>query len=349
MTAVPENTTRINCVTAISKHNNMNLVRFYMALMVLMSHFNYVFGIDIFIPTSSYNAVGGFFALSGFLVYGSYNKCAGSAHSIYKYIKSRARRILPPYLTIVFCCAFGLCLVSTYSFTDYFLSKDWWAYLAANVTFLNFIHPTLPGVFDGESINGSLWTLKVEWALYLSVPLVFVLMHRLGRTWQILLSLYVVSVAYRFIFMYLYDNSGREIYVILSRQFLGQLTYFYVGVAIRIYLQQFLKYRHIVVILALILALVGTLGYKFEIICHPIAVSVLAMYVSIAVPELKIGRKIPNISYSVYLFHMPIIQLVYMIELSSGCAFVVSLMATITLALASWYYVESYFCKSLRV
>lgn len=59
---------------AIPYPNNVGLVRYYLALSVLIVHFNSLTGSNIFWPTSSYAGVGGFFALSGFLMYGSYLK-----------------------------------------------------------------------------------------------------------------------------------------------------------------------------------------------------------------------------------------------------------------------------------
>ena len=81
------------------------------------------------------------------------------------------RRILPPYwaTVVLFAILLGFCSASP----DYFLSGQFWKYLIANLCFVNFVEPALPGVFDGmevTAVNGSLWTMKVEWMLYLSMP-----------------------------------------------------------------------------------------------------------------------------------------------------------------------------------
>ena len=113
----------------------MDLVRYYLALSVLIAHFNYLTGFDIPWPTSSFTGVGGFFALSGFLVFGSFLK----KRSVKIYLERRARRILPPYFFIVLLCAIGLVAVSDLSFSDYFQSEQWRKYMLANLSFLNFI------------------------------------------------------------------------------------------------------------------------------------------------------------------------------------------------------------------
>lgn len=65
-------------------------------------------------------------------------------------------------------------VVTTLSTGDYFSSSDSWRYLMNAI-----LRPVfaLPGVFQDApyvgSVNGSLWTLPVEFFCYLAVPLLF--------------------------------------------------------------------------------------------------------------------------------------------------------------------------------
>ncbi len=122
--------------------NNMDAIRYVLAFAVVVEHFNYLCGADIPFPIPASTGVGGFFALSGFLIYRNFEKRPGLRH----YIAARARRILPPYLFIVLLCAFLLAAVSSLPAARYFTDPQWWRYLVSNALFLNFLEPSLPGV-----------------------------------------------------------------------------------------------------------------------------------------------------------------------------------------------------------
>lgn len=105
------------------------------------------------------------------------------------------------------------------------------AYLAANLVFLNFLAPNLPGVFATNpvtEVNGALWTLKVEVMFYAAVPVIAWLCRRLG-TALVLLGLYLASVAYYLILGQLAEAHGSQLYAQLQRQLPGQLSYFVAG------------------------------------------------------------------------------------------------------------------------
>lgn len=309
--------------------NNMGMVRYVLALGVLISHFNELSGGHIWWPVSSYNAVGGFFALSGFLLAGSWLR---NPH-LKLYICARARRILPAYWSVVLFFAVALCFVSSAS--DYFLNPLFWKYLAANLAFLNFLQPNLPGVFDMldvNAVNGSLWTMKVEWFLYFSLPLVSWFLVRYSRRPVAVLGVvYIMSVAYRLFFYYLFCNTGDKIYEILSRQFLGQMMYFYSGVFVYYYFSYFMRYRWWVALASFILAY---MDYPFEwmdILVEPVAVSFLVIWFSMVGRWGGIFGKQDNLSYEIYLIHFPVVQLSAMYMLTERFGVFVSFAVVVAL------------------
>lgn len=296
-----------------SYYPNMDLMRYVLSIAVIVAHVDYLAGYAIPFPLSSFEAVGGFFAISGFLMYPNYIRHGDAL----KYTRQRARRILPPYIFIVLACALGFCLVSDLPVSRYFCSEGLVAYLGANLSFLNWLHPGLPGVFQGPSyvsaaVNGSLWTMKVEWCLYFSVPCfiwILSLMKRMSPHW-LALAVIVLSIAYRQVFTYLYASTGNEIYNILCRQIFGQLAFFYSGMLV-FFIRDFFT-RHIWIMLFGGIALRIILPYvepEVQIIVEPFAISAIVMSLSLLPCDIRCLRHRNNISYEMYLFHFPLIQL----------------------------------------
>ncbi len=308
--------------------NNMGAVRYYLAMCVITAHFNLVYGTDFAMPTSSYNAVGGFFALSGFLVYKSWLSSGG----IRPYLLRRARRILPPYLFIVLLCAFGLVAFSTLSWKEYFFNIDWLKYVVSNAVFLNFLEPELPGVFQSlpvHAVNGSLWTIKIEVLLYISIPIfsaIIAMLHKkrgnsLRNVVWTVVGIYVMSMAYRLCFSHLYLTTDKEIYNILSRQVFGQLMYFYTGVLIYFVHDFFMKHRIGIAIIVLLIVLTASNMPYYEIIISPLVVSTATLLFSFAgnfgfLQKLNVN----NVSYDMYLYHMPILLVSLQCGWFEGCS-----------------------------
>lgn len=290
--------------------NNMGVIRYILALAVIVEHFNILTGGDIYFPFTSYQAVGGFFTLSGFLIYGSYLK----KRKFLPYITSRMIRLLPAYFFVVLAFAVGLVGVSSLPPGEYFINSGFWKYLAANLSFMNFLQPSLPGVFEGfevPAINGSLWTLKVEWMLYLSVPLaVWIIGKFRNRATLTFVIIFVVSVSYGIFFRYLYVETGKQIYEILGRQMFGQLSFFYCGVMVYKWFDVFMRYRWYLIAVAAAWFLVTTHGDYLAILFDPIAFTILVIGFSMIGKWGTWEGKHDNVSYNMYLVHFPVCQLV---------------------------------------
>lgn len=292
-------------------YHNMDIVRYLLALAVIVAHTNSIAGYNMPFFISSFEAVGGFFALSGFLMYPNYvrhDNCIG-------YIGQRARRILPPYIFIVVVAALFLVVASTLPLSEYFTSKGFYAYLAANLSFLNWLHPDLPGVFRGldfhtSAVNASLWTMKIEWCLYFSVPLFIFLLSRIKHISPISLAaiIIVVSILYRLYFFNLYIQTEKEIYNILSRQIFGQLSYFYCGMLIYFFKDTFSHHLLLMGAIGMILVFLSRILDYGNILLNPFGISMAVMAISMMPYSIPILNTRTNISYEMYLFHFPIIQ-----------------------------------------
>lgn len=314
-----------NIAAPRARFMNMDLVRYVLALAVVVAHFNLVFGSNYFWPLSSGTAVGAFFGLSGFLVYGSYLR----RPSFWPYLKSRMRRIMPSYYFVVMGCALGLSLLSSLPASEYFTSGQFWKYLLSNACFMNFIEPDLPGVFQDNTmscVNGSLWTLKVEWMLYLSVPLFFWLVKRFK--WNIIYAvsaIFVLSVAYRVGMQHAYETTGREIFHTLSYQFGGQLVYFYSGVLYYHMLDTIKRHKVVCLLIGAALCLAYfSLAWLPESIAtqslgallFPAGIVLICVVLSVCKSLGQWIAQLGNCSYEIYLFHFPILQAFFALGLA---------------------------------
>jgi peptidoglycan/LPS O-acetylase OafA/YrhL len=106
-----------------------------------------------------------FFALSGFLVAGSYER----SETIFDFVGLRVLRIFPAVIVQTILAAFIVGAVFTaYSLSDYFSDRSFWTYLANGIGF--YAQADLPGVFPSNpnpgNISGQLWTVPYELLSY---------------------------------------------------------------------------------------------------------------------------------------------------------------------------------------
>lgn len=320
--------------------NNFDGVRIGLALIVVFAHLyalsqlpDFKFFETIF---DSNFAVKGFFAISGFLVTKSYT----TSSSVFEYAGKRFRRIYPAYLTAVLLCLVVGSYATTLSILDFFKSPQTIKYLISNATFLNFLQPTLPFAFDNnpiQALNGSLWTIKVEVMLYFCVPPLVYLSKRFGAL-KVFSIVFFLSITWVYFFEFVYSGSkGEEI----ARQFPGQLSFFACGSLLAINGKILLKIKKI--FLFSLLILFSTDNPYAKILIDPIAYSTIVIFLStIKFKNLNLG-KYGDISYGIYLYHFPIIQLLIFLglfEKNVWLGFFSTFILTISAALASWHLIE---------
>lgn len=325
--------------------NNFDLLRLLFAGTVCLFHASRLSGEHelrwISRILSSEVPVESFFIVSGFLIFMSYERSS----SILSYTSKRVRRIYPAYFVVVMLCALSLWSVSTLDLEHYFLSSDWLRYVIANLAFLNFLQPTLPGVFEGNklsAVNGALWTLKIEVMFYAAVPVIVYLFRRLGR-FPVLVTLYFASVLYAWFMTSLAERTGSGVYSDLAHQLPGQLAFFMAGAFFYYYLPLFERRLPYFVAFASLALLV----YLF----HPVplfAPFALAIAVAFFGLYLYVGNigKYGDFSYGVYILHFPIIQLLLYanwFEGAPGYYMVAVVLITLIGAIAMWHFVEKWF------
>lgn len=331
------------------RQNNFDLLRFLFAFIVFLVHSHVLSGeksLSLLSKLLSTDiAVKSFFVVSGFLIFMSYENSSGAK----SYFNKRARRIYPAYFSIVVICALLGVFFTTLPWTEYF-SLPALKYIAANMVFLNFLQPALPGLFENNSlqaVNGALWTLKIEVMFYLIVPLVILAFRRAGRL-PVILALYICSVIYSVVMDGLASKTGAGFYLELQRQLPGQLAFFIAGAAGYYYFQYLVKYRVWVWLAVLAVACTALQTLLPWVAVQPIALGVLVVYFACIFPYLGNFGKYGDFSYGIYIVHFPILQTLISYGLfreSPWAMLVVAGSLVMAVAFLFWHFIEKPFLR----
>jgi peptidoglycan/LPS O-acetylase OafA/YrhL len=327
------------------KKNNFDLLRIVLASIVCLVHSYQLSGFSELrwfrLYFSGEIAVRSFFIVSGFLIFMSYDRSS----SLTSYFTKRIRRIYPAYFTIVVLCAIGLVTVSTLSAQQYYFSADWFKYLAANLSFLNFVHPTLPGVFASNEepfVNPALWTLKIEMMFYFSVPIIAYLMKKFSPG-PVIALIYALSLVYFGTFKALAQTTGNDFYEEIGRQLPGQLSYFMSGAFFYYFLPTFEKYATQFLAAAcavLVLNKFFSLAYLV-----PFALATVVVFSALYFYMGRVG-KYGDFSYGLYIIHAPTIQILMTLNLfpeQPWLFLATTVLLTAIGAILMWHLVEKRF------
>lgn len=286
--------------------NSFNALRFVFCVIVIIghsldiSHTEWLFRnwIDMHI------SVCGFFILSGYWVTKSYLKNKNPK----SFYTKRFLKIFPLYLITVLSCAILLVFFSTLSPKDYFCNPLFWKYVFWNCITLNFIAPSLPGVFGGNPINGALWTIKVELGFYLILPLLVYILDKLStrRRQNIFLCvIYGLSVLWNILLLVFAPLFGLPTQ--LAHQLPGFMSFFVSGMMYVYNTTELEKTDKFLLVPAVILFILHYVT-KTEILL-PFALTIIIMFLGKSWSFFsEIGQPI-DYTYGMYLFHFPIINI----------------------------------------
>jgi peptidoglycan/LPS O-acetylase OafA/YrhL len=335
--------------------NNLDCLRLVLSSAVALFHISALTNLSSFSVVGRYLsphfAVKSFFVISGLLIYRSCSRSPSTA----AYFEKRARRIYPAYFVVVVLAAVALAPMSTLSLSQYFFGYGFWKYLGANLVFLNFLAPSLPGVFASNSlsaVNGALWTLKIEVAFYLFVPVLHYLCRRF-ETKTVIGTVFGLSGMWKYGFelLALKDKSSsitpldspRSIYSQLAVQFPAQLVYFCAGILLLLYFERLKPHFLAISCFTTSLFLVDHFfkGEALDLFWIPGVVFVFGFWRYFGDFSTR-----GDFSYGVYIVHWPIVQLLIslgLVRANPAVFLVVSLSLVALGAWLMWSFVERRF------
>lgn len=162
------------------RNNNLNFIRLIAAIMVIFSHSFPISGgveIDPFTLLTDGQVGLGALAVDIFFFYGGFLICKSVCRlkTFRAYFRARILRIFPPLFMICAILTFFVGAVLTeLTVTQYFTDAGTYKYLLNSFLILQ---RDLPGVFIhniyGSVVNGSLWTLPVEFICYIMCYVIY--------------------------------------------------------------------------------------------------------------------------------------------------------------------------------
>jgi len=321
--------------------NNFNLLRLLLALFVVVYHLVILSAAPQWAhlegPFSLLAEIGvqGFFVLSGYLVYASLER----SESLALYAEKRVRRLYPAYAAVVITCA-AACLTFVPEARSSLTAVG--EYLGWNLVFANFMEPELPGVFENNlihTVNGALWTLKIEVMFYLVLPVLAWLLRVVGGArWLLIVLIYAGAEVWRVI---LSDQGQSE----FSRQLPGQMSFFITGMALhRLSLRGLWLHASGLAGAALLAA---SLLFDAAEPARALGLGAVVIWIATGWPRLPDAARFGDVSYGLYIVHFPIIQIVVAQGLFAtpwiGVGLAIS--ASVAAAFLLWYTVERPFLR----
>lgn len=326
--------------------NNFDLLRLIAAISVVFYHTIHRLDIDIsWIVMNIFRYIPGvpiFFFISGFLISLSYK----NSTSIKGYIKNRVLRIYPALYLCLVLSVFSVIYVG-YLDIEIFTSREFWIWIMAQMSFIQFYNPDFLRGYGVGALNGSLWTISVELQFYILVPVLYGYLKIENKN-KILIILIVIFSLLNLLYSSLGNSADFRnqtmVYKLLHVSFIPWFYMFLIGVFFQ---ENFDKFK-----------LLYEMNYKYKIIyasivlliytyfsVNPVVFFIFATLIFMLVYSyVNISHKIlkgNDYSYGIYIYHAVVINYFLFYGYVNETRYLVYiLLISFILSAISWHFVE---------
>lgn len=328
------------------KPNNFDLLRLLAAISVVFFHTIHRLEIEIYsVVKSFFSFIPGvpiFFFISGFLISLSYSKST----SLKNYIKKRVLRIYPAlYLCLVL--SVGFVFYIGYLKIDILLTKDFWMWILAQVSFIQFYNPEFLRSYGVGALNGSLWTISVELQFYILVPILYSFLNDNNKN-KYLISLIVVFSLLNILLTTLGNSSDfRSQSMLYKLFFVSFIPWFYMFLIGMFIQENFDKFKVLYEMRSLykigysIIALTIYHIYGMNPITFFLIITVVFIFVySLRNLSYKLLRE-NDYSYGIYIYHAVVINYFVYLEYSKEIKYLLYVyFLSFLFAAFSWHILE---------
>jgi peptidoglycan/LPS O-acetylase OafA/YrhL len=336
--------------------NNFDFLRLLFATLVIVTHSYSLLGFeenDLFMQISkthtfSYFAVRGFFVISGYLIFQSLIR----SNSLVSYFWNRFLRLFPALLVVLLLTVvFGFFLFNG-TLYDYINTSTVQTYIPKNLSLYFLQYPLKNDIFKDNPlplvINGSLWTLRFEFSMYLLLSFLFIFRKNKNVINISLFSLFFIAV----IGVSFFEKYLINIKFLLNWFQLFELGIYFISGSILASLN-FNKFKYkkqlllVLLVLFLILMLMNKLNYIIFIIL-PLLVILFGLCPLKYINNLTV--KIGDLSYGVYIYAFPVQQtlICYFHPSINELIFYTTFLVYI-LAYLSWHLIEKNALKYKKI
>lgn len=348
-------------IERLHHQNNFDLLRLLAALLVVIGHMNYTyFGkpSDWFswlsgIQHGAFLGVGIFFAISGYLV----TQSRWRSNSIVSFAWKRALRIFPALIVCVLVLAVIVYPFTSLSLADYAISKDMLGFLLNIFIFPynNCVAPIATDYVTGCNLTGATWSLIFEVLLYAMIGV----LGFAGRATQLRL-LAIAYIIFLIIFMHNAIDQAREynltvhgisLFYIHNRGF-PFVALFIGGALLNFVPQAVLKNSKTLFVAAAIY--VGSFNTTPIIYETVQTVALPFLVVGLGLLRFRVADIVDttgDLSYAIYLYHFPIMALVWISlhqVVSAATMTAVAFAVIFAVAYASVHWIERPSLNSVR-
>lgn len=330
-------------LTPFPRKNNFDLIRLFAASQVVIfhsiEHLHLQVNSALMSVISAIPGVPIFFVISGFLISASYQQ----RRSLRQFFTNRAMRIFPAlWACLVVSILSAWVLGGIGSGVNF---KNFTVWIVAQSTIGQFYNPDFLRGYGVGTLNGSLWTIPVEIQFYILTPILLFMYFRIRSLfWAIFFIFLCLNVANSL--QLIQSNLPGILGKLITVTFLPWIAIFIVGVLMQIHyiaIKEILEgkafYWLAVYGAAIVLNSWVDLGINDNLIALPWSILLAFTACSCAFSWTNLSGVIlgeNDISYGVYIYHMPVVNMVLALAIQNKIiAAVIVLCTTFALAILS--------------
>lgn len=342
------------------RDNAFDVIRFLLAVAVIYSHSHVLLlgpgkSADFLEIFTRYQtslgsfAVNAFFVISGFLIMQS----LANSSSYFNYFKNRFLRIFPAFFVSLVVIAFVIGpFITNVSYLDYFSPNATSPYLFVfkNITFNIFGYVwTVRDLFEHSpfqgSVNGSMWTLKHEFALYILLPILSYFLFIKHKLLILFLSIILVFLSIlNILYGYKLVNLEGIMYWVFSNNEYNNIIklapYFLIGSLMYLFREKIIIDNRLIVLTLILLIMSIKMSLLNIIMIFTLPYLIIALAIKLKYSRF---RKYGDFSYGLYIYAFPIQQLlVHFLKSSLNISgfFIISTLITLVVSVISWHLIE---------